>query len=66
LLKPTDRAAQVCTVDRKNLKLITGNVPHPASCIHGFAVGRHHVGIPEGGQSRLAFGKIAQGTKRNP
>src|SRR5215469_15529066 len=66
LWKPPHGAAQVRTVDGKNLKLIAVNAAHPARRVHGLAVGRHHIGIPESSQARLAFRKFADLTERYP
>src|SRR5216683_4858363 len=66
LRKPSDWAAQMRTVNGKNLELIALNPPHPAGRVHRLAIGRHHVRIPEGGQPRLAFWKFADMTERDP
>src|SRR5260370_3085684 len=48
LRKPPHWAAQVRTVDCKNLELITFNSPHPACRVPPLALGRPHIGDLEG------------------
>ena len=66
LRKPADRAAEVRAVDGKNLELLAFDAAHPARCVHGLAVGRHHVGISKCGQARLAFGEFADADREAP
>src|SRR4029077_592688 len=66
LRKPADRTTQVRAIDRKNLKLLAFDATHPACGIDCLAIGRHHVGIPECSQPRLAFWKFAHGPERYP
>src|SRR5262249_22566585 len=66
LREPANGTSQVHAVDRKNLKLIASDVPHPASRVRRLAISRRHIWVPKGREPRLAFGKIANGSQWHP
>src|SRR5215472_9298001 len=66
LRKPAHRAAQMRTVNCKDLELIARNPPHPACRVYRLAVARHDIRIAESSQPRLAFGKFADATEGHP
>src|SRR6202050_3829619 len=66
LLKPANWAAEMCTIDRKHLKLIARDAAHPARCVYGFSIGWHDQGIAESSHSRLSLRKVADVSQAYP
>src|SRR5258705_2330509 len=66
LRKPAHGAAEVRTVDREHLELLTFEVTHPASDARGFAVPRVRHGVAIGGETRLAFREPFHRAERQP
>src|SRR5258708_38554687 len=65
-LEPAHRTAQVGTVDRKDLKLISLHAPDPARDVGGGSVPRARIRIPKLGEPRLLLPKVSQRAERNP
>src|SRR5262245_10470147 len=66
LLEPAHRAAEMRAIDRKHLKLLTSEPPHPAGNVCRGAVPGRGERISVRGQTRLAFGEVGQRTELNP
>src|SRR5258708_6169715 len=64
--KPADWAAQMRTVNGKNLNLFALDAADPTGGIHGLAVGRRHIGISKSGQTSLSLRKFVDPTERHP
>src|SRR5215471_207836 len=66
LLEPAYRAAEMRAIDRKHLKLLTIESPHPAGDVGRCAIPGRGEWISVRGQACLAFGEVGQGTELNP
>src|ERR1700692_259069 len=66
LREPTHRAAEMCAINGKNLKLLSFDTPHPTCRVCRLAVRWRHIRISERGETRLSFRALADGTKGYP
>src|SRR5580693_8158497 len=56
----------MCTVDRKHLKLIARDSPHPARCVYSLSIGWHDQGIAKSSHSRLSLRKVTDVSQAHP
>src|SRR5262249_53073437 len=66
LWEPTNRAAEVSTVDREYLQFVASDAPYPTGGVGGLAICGRHIWISKSGEACLAFGEIAHFPERHP